>query len=305
MIKTFLLLVLTCSFHLSAQTIDLDELESLKHGESDCGEVRLDLDAGPTANIPSRDQGQVGSCTAHASAILIDAYLAKKYPAPSLNGPPNHLTSPFSLYVNEKISNNFVGAFDGDAGSDIPNMIQAALTGGSCDLSDTSDDRQAFEQLIRNLKFYDDSMKRLDFLISPPRLLTTDEVEERDMMLSSRGRAVNIIMCRMEKFFLLPQGIVDAAKANNLLNKHQQASFWNEYLKERCIAPQTKLNPKDMQLPKLKVLSRLKGPKQPAHANKTVADLQRAIDENLTQKKTTCRDWLLLNFFSKGLSQHQ
>lgn len=279
------MLMIPGPFFLGAETIDLDEMESLNHGESDCSEVRLDKNGGPTSNIPTRDQGEVGSCTAHASAILIDAHLAKKHPPPSLLGPPAHLTSPFPLYVNEKINSNFTGAFDGNAGSDIPQMIQAAKSAGSCDLSDSNYDKAAFEQLMRNLKFHDEMIRDLEALSRPGRVLTSEEKEDKTMWSNMKAGVVSIIMCRMEKFFHLPTGVVAAAKANQLLDLHQQAKFWNEYLKEKCVSPATKLTPDELDLPKLEVISRLKGPGRPAHANKTVADLQRAIDQNLTQKR--------------------
>ncbi|MEK6626115.1 MAG: hypothetical protein AABY86_14180, partial [Bdellovibrionota bacterium] len=286
-------------FSLGAETIDLDEMESLNHGESDCSEVRLDKNGGPTANIPTRDQGQVGSCTAHASAILIDAHLAKKYPPPSLQGPPNHLTSPFPLYVNEKINSNFVGAFDGNAGSDIPQMIQTAKSAGSCDLSDTSYDNAAFEQLIENLKYHDQSIRDLEALSRPNRAHDSQERGDRTTMSELKSRVVSVIMCRMERFFHLPRGVVDIAKANRLLDQHQQSKFWNEYLKERCVVPATNIPPNDLGLPQLEVVSRLKGPGQPAHANKTVADLQRAIDRNLTQKQQPVGIGYCSSFLSK------
>lgn len=72
--------------------IDLDELQPLEHTEKSCDTVRLDSPGGPVANVPVRDQGAVGSCTAHATAVMIDAHLAKKYPPPSIKGPRNHLT---------------------------------------------------------------------------------------------------------------------------------------------------------------------------------------------------------------------
>jgi len=274
-----------CSYTLHGQTIDLDEMESLNHGESDCSEVRLDRNGGPTANIPTRDQGQVGSCTAHAAAILIDAHLAKKYPAPSLKSPPMNLTSPFALYVNEKINSNFTGAFDGNAGSDIPNMIKAARTAGSCDLSDTTYDHEAFENLINLMQAYDTTITRIAELSTPGRVLNPEEQAEKTRNSNLRSPAVAMIVCLMEKFFGLPRGTGNIVKAAKFLDVHLQSKVWNEFLNERCVVPSTKIPPAEIGLPKLEVISRLKGPNQPAHANKTVADLQRAIDRNLTQKR--------------------
>ena len=250
--------------------------------EHSCSEIRLDRKGGPLDGVPTRDQGILGSCTAHAAAVLIDVHLGRKYPPPDFRGPPAHCTSPFALYVEEQLAASFKGALTGKTGANIPAMIEMFKKGrGSCDLGDVSYDKDAFSRLATALIQYDSLI---------PKPLYEDRTHaERDALAGT-------ILCQMGEVLKVPSDLLTIAETSALLEARNQVALWNKYVDTRCKEPGANVPAAAVGLNTFRVYSRWH---VGDHPDITVDELRDSLNSALQNERPVgigyCANMLLKN----------